>query len=174
MKKLAVILSILFLSINASAQNGKMFEKSVETGYAVGVGNIRSSVFNVAFNYDYRLSPLASVGAGAGVGITEGTYEKYLIPLYARFKLNFTDKKISPYFLMNVGYTFSPETKMGEGYGVTYAAYFGSDFNILKGNSLYFQTGFLYQKHDVFNDLEYNEYLNKFLRGWDIRIGFRF
>jgi hypothetical protein len=174
MKKLVVLFSIMLISMTISAQKERVFEKSAEVGYALGVGDIRSSVFNAAFNYDFRLSKLATVGAGTGIGITDGEYEKYLIPLYARFKLNFTEKKISPYFLMNVGYTFSPGTKMGEGYGVSYAAYFGSDFNIFKGYGLYFQTGFLYQKHDVFNDLDYNEYLNKFLRGWDIRIGFRF
>lgn len=174
MKKLllSALLVCSFLIVAAQPKEG--FEKSVQTGYSYGFGEVKSSSFNVAFTYGYRLNPLAYIGAGTGIGITDGNYDRYIIPLYAIFKINFTKTKISPYFQFNVGYTFGLNTKLNEGYSMLYSPAFGADYNINSEKSVYFQIGVDYQGHRLFNGIDYTGFLNKYMTALNFRIGYKF
>ena len=174
MKKILLTTLLLFLFLASSAQPQEGIEKSVQTGYSVGYGDIRSSSYNVAFTYGYRLNPISYIGAGTGIGFTDGNYDKYIIPLYAIFKFNFTKTKISPFFQFNVGYTFGLNSKIGEGYGVLYTPSFGLDYNLTPVKSVYFQVGVDFQGHHVFDNIEYSGFLNKYMTAMNFRLGYKF
>ncbi|HNW49076.1 MAG TPA: hypothetical protein PKK88_05065 [Bacteroidales bacterium] len=174
MKKLLLSALLLFFFLASWAQPQEGIEKSVQTGYSVGFGQIRSSSYNVAFTYGYRLNPLAYIGAGTGVGITDGNYDKYIIPIYAIFKVNFTKTRISPFFQFNVGYTFGLNSKISEGYNVLYSPSFGADYNITPVKSVYFQLGVDYQGHHLFDSIDYSGFLNKYMTAVNFRVGYKF
>lgn len=174
MKKLLLSALLVFTFFIVEAQTKGDFEKSVQTGYSYGFGEVKSSSYNVAFTYGYRINPLAYIGAGTGIGITDGKYDRYIIPLYAIFKLNFTKTKISPYFQFNVGYTFGLNTKLNEGYSMLYSPAFGADYNMSPEKSVYFQLGVDYQGHRLFNGIDYAGFLNKYMTALNFRVGYKF
>lgn len=54
----------------------------------------------------YRINPWLSAGAGLGVRLYPG--EEMLLPFFADLRVNFLNKRKSPYFSMGIGYAFSP------------------------------------------------------------------
>ena len=175
MKRFLIVSIAIVLFTGLSAQERKTLELSAEVGAIKGVGAQRHDVALAAFNLDFRLSKLSILGIGAGAGITDGTFDKIIFPLYFRMKFYFLEAKISPFFLMNIGYTFSSDSKPGEGFGVMFAPSVGADFSYFKRRGLYATLGTNNQSHVIFNKIDLNSaYLNKFLWGPEIRIGYRF
>lgn len=174
MKKLLLSTLLICSFLIVAAQPKEGFEKSIQTGYSYGFGDIKSSSFNVAFTYGYRINQLSYIGAGTGIGITDGNYDRIIIPLYAIFKINFTKTQISPYFQFNFGYTFGLNTKLNEGYSVLYSPAFGLDYNINPEKSVYFQLGLDFQSHRLFNDIQYSGLLNKYMSALNFRVGYKF
>lgn len=175
MKRFLIVIITILLFSELSAQEKKNLEFSAEVGLIKGVGAQRHDVALAALNLDFRLSNLSLLGIGAGAGVTDGTFDKIIFPLYLRMKLYFLESKVSPFFLMNIGYTFSSEHKPGDGFGVMFAPYIGADFSYFKRSALYAMIGTNNQSHVVFNELNISSrYINKFLWGPEIRIGYRF
>jgi len=175
MKRFFLLAAVLTIWNAAFAQQEKDFVISAELGFVKGVGAERHNFGIAAFNYDYKVSRLSVIGAGVGVGITDGTYDRVIIPVYARFKFYFMEAKVSPFFLMNIGYTFSSGHKPGEAFGMNFGTYIGADFSLFKQNKFFALLGSNYQSHLLFKDLNINSrYINKFLWGPDIRIGYKF
>ena len=175
MNKFIFVVLALLTSTGLSAQKWNNFEISAEIGANNGVGVERHSFAIAALNIDYKISKLSRLGLGGGAGLTTGRYDKMIFPVYARMKLYFLDSKISPFFLLNVGYTFSSSHKPGEGFGVMFAPYLGVDFSFFKNNGFYAMVGTNYQSHIVFNNTNINsDYINKFLWGPQVLVGYRF
>lgn len=175
MKRFLLLAAVIMVSGISFAQKSSDFVMSAELGFVKGVGVERHNYGIAAFNYDYKISRLSTIGAGVGVGVTDGTYDRFIFPVYARMKFYFLEAKVSPFFLMNAGYTFSSGHKPGDGFGVSFGTYIGADFSLFKQNKFFAILGSSYQGHIIFKDLNINSKLiNRFLWGPDIRIGYKF
>ena len=151
---------VLFLLITASftikAQKG--YEKSIEVGGSVGLDKFTNSSFEIEMINGYRFSDYLFLGAGVGFRYTDALYYqsyiasrfyesrdgKYLIPLYARLKVNLTKTKVSPFLLGNLGYTFDVGQNPNKNtHGLMIEPAFGVDFSLSEGKTgLYFLVGF--------------------------------
>jgi hypothetical protein len=175
MKRSLLLFTALVFWSCLFAQQQKEFIMSAELGFVKGVGDARHNYGIAAFNYDYIISDFSTIGVGGGIGLTDGTYDRLIFPLYARLKFYFLKAKVSPYFLMNIGYTFSSGHKPGEAFGVSFGTYIGADFPLFGKNNFFAVLGSSYQGHELFKNLNINsKFINKFLWGPDIRIGYRF
>lgn len=97
MKRFLIVIITILLFSGLSAQEKKNLEFSAEVGLIKGVGAQRHDVALAALNLDFRLSNLSLVGIGAGAGVTDGTFDKIIFPLYLRMKLYFLESKVSPF-----------------------------------------------------------------------------
>jgi len=136
-KTILSFITVFFLWTNLQAQSG--YEKSIETGYSIGIGDVKNNTFNVAMVNGYRFNSNLYFGVGVGFGYTNNLngimidpyYTEYrkglsLIPIYAQAKINLTKSKISPFILANVGYTIDGR----QDFGFMFAPTFGIDFKI--------------------------------------------
>jgi len=183
---------MLFLSANLPAQNG--YEKSIETGYSIGIGDISNNTFNFAIVNGYRFNPNFYIGAGIGFGYTDNLnginishiystaytteYRQglILIPIYAQAKINLTKSNVSPFLLANVGYTIDGR----KDFGFMFTPTFGIDFKINDKQSIYSQIGFNIQNHkySYTKDLGTSDWeistKEESLTSLDVRVGLKF
>lgn len=135
------------------AQKG--YEKSIEAGASIGVGDYSNNTFGIAMINGYRFNSYLSAGLGVGIGysnalngvnIKNGTTEyrtdAYLIPIFANIKANLTKGKISPFFRLNIGYTFDANQYLRDAPGLMVEPAFGIDFNLDSKKSIYVLAGF--------------------------------
>lgn len=88
---------------NTGSQSG--YKGIVETGYQVGIGGYASGRLKLNIINGYQFNPHFSIGLGTGLRYytDEGST---LVPLFADFRVNFMDNKVSPYFSLGTGYSF--------------------------------------------------------------------
>lgn len=120
MKKLFSLFVILLLSLNfVNAQQMKKptesrFVYSTGLGFVSGVGYLNFEndtrhikngipVIDVHQLIAYQFNPYVFTGIGVGVDIWKHTA---FIPIYANVSVNFIDKKVSPHWYLNAGYSF--------------------------------------------------------------------
>jgi hypothetical protein len=190
MKKLILLFStVLVIGCNLKAQSS--YEKSIETGYSIGIGNIKNNTFNIAMLNGYRFNSSFYLGVGVGFGYTNNlngiqiesySYTKewrdglLLIPIYVQAKINFNNEKISPFLLANVGYTIDGR----QDFGFMFTPTFGIDFKIDNKQSIYTMVGFYVQNHKYSYDRNVSTYDWEYstreenLTAVDVRIGFKF
>ncbi|GAB1453450.1 hypothetical protein MASR2M47_35060 [Draconibacterium sp.] len=78
----------------------------VEAGFNIGVGDGEGyNTIKINFINGYQIMPYLSVGIGTGIRFNID-YEEALIPLFADFRVNFLNKRLSPYASLGLGYTF--------------------------------------------------------------------
>lgn len=192
-----IMLSALVLSSSANAQN-KGYEKSVEIGYAIGVGKYNNDIFNLSMINGYRFNDTFFAGIGVGVGYsnalngvdistlgitTEFRTEAILIPIYANIKANLSkDNKISPFLSLNIGYTIDVNQYLKDAPGFFIQPNFGVDFKITDKTSIYGLVGFNLQHFDysytrnvgtTSSDWEITTKSEMF-KAIDLKIGFKF
>lgn len=176
------------------AQKG--YEKSIEVGASIGVGEYSNNTFGVSMINGYRFNDYVFAGVGVGFGYsnalsgvnikdgstTESRVDAYLVPVFANIKVNLSTAKTSPFIQVNTGYTFDVEQYLRDAPGFMIEPAIGVNFNTNNNNAVYAMAGF---------NLQHNEY--SYLRNvgsttddWDIttksemlkaislRIGFKF
>lgn len=193
MKKGTLLLFMcILLHVNIKAQKG--YEKSIETGYSLGIGDVSNNTFNFAMVNGYRFNPNFYIGAGVGFGYTNNLnginithlfsvsntteYRQglVLIPIYAQIKINLTNSNVSPFLLANVGYTIDGR----KDFGFMFAPTFGIDFKINDKQSIYSQIGFNVQNHkySYIKDLGTLDWeistKEENLSSLDVRVGLKF
>lgn len=157
------MLLALVLSLPVNAQN-KGYEKSIEIGYAIGVGEYNNDILNLSMINGYRFNNTFYAGIGVGVGYsdvlngvdisTEGVTTEYrtdgiLIPIYAHLKVNLSkDNKISPFLSLNAGYTFDVNAHLKDAPGLYVQPNFGVDFKITDKTAIYGLVGLNLQHFD--------------------------
>ena len=87
----------------------------VELGYQFGLGDYGTDRIKLDMINGYQIKPYLSLGVGTGLRYYFFD-EALLIPLFADFRVNFTDNHISPYLSLGVGYSFDA-TNSFEGAG---------------------------------------------------------
>lgn len=164
-------MAMVSLSLNAQSYR-QSIELSLGVGldkyskYAIGIeyqGGIQVKKFYAGLGVGFRYADVLYYTSWDNTGYDTDYYEsrdgKYLIPINLRLKYNFTDKKVSPYLLADVGYTFDVgknPNKNIEGFFVE--PQFGIDIKLNEGNLIeiglganiqnYHYTRFTYSKYD--------------------------
>ena len=100
----------------------------VETGYQVGVGSYSNGRLKLNIVNGYQFSPYFSMGLGVGLRYYTDE-EEALIPIFADFRANFMDNKVTPYFSLGAGYSFDPGNDL-RGVGFLLNPAFGIKFNL--------------------------------------------
>lgn len=158
-----VMLSALVLSLPINAQY-KGYEKSVEIGYAIGVGEYNNNILNLSMINGYRFNNTFYAGIGVGVGYsdalngvdistenvtTEYRTEAILIPIFAHIKFNLSkDNKISPFLSLNAGYTLDANQYLRDAPGFYLQPNFGVDNKLTDKTSIYGLVGLNLQHFD--------------------------
>lgn len=190
---LCLVALITGFSSNVYAQKG--YQKSIEVGASIGVGDYSNNTFGIAMINGCRFNNYLFAGVGVGFGYsnalngvnikygtTEYRTDAYLIPVFANIKANLTTGKVSPFFQLNIGYTFDVNQYLRDAPGFMIEPAFGVDFNLDTKKAIYVLAGF---------NLQHSEY--SFTRNagtttdnWDIttksemlkaislRVGFKF
>ena len=166
MKRILFIL--LMIPTICFAQKG--FESSIKISYEVPLDQNQS--FGADYIARYRISETFKIGLGTGAYWCSHLYEenyKYedykesamYIPIYINGKINFTGSDISPYFVLDLGYSlfisfsdYANENKLG----LFARPGFGIDFPIGEGK-LFTEIGYKYQKRewDYFETPDYSQ-----------------
>lgn len=156
MKRFTCTLCLLTL-ITGSAFAQKGYEKTVELGAGIGVGEYSNTSFGASMINGYRFNEYFYLGLGVGFGYsnalngvdidkygytTEYRTDAYLIPIYASIKANFTKSNISPFFRFNIGYTFDANQYIKDAPGLMIEPSIGVDFKINDKNTIYTALGF--------------------------------
>ncbi|MBR4772667.1 MAG: hypothetical protein IK009_08050 [Bacteroidales bacterium] len=120
MKKHILSLFVALISLCSFGQS-KGYEFTVDATGALGLSNLSKYNIGISLINGYRFSDMLSMGLGIGFRYAEtlyyysnderlGDYEsrdnKYLVPIFAHLKYNFSDGVISPFIIGDVGYTF--------------------------------------------------------------------
>lgn len=190
------LLAIFVLCANLNAQN-KGYEKSIELGYAVGIGKIQNDIFNISMINGYRLNNTFFIGVGVGIGysdviyhykyelgnITEFRSEVWLVPIFANIKVNLTNEsKVSPFLSFDIGYTIDANQYLRDAPGFMFKPNFGVDFKITQSVSIYTKIGinlqhfnYTYTRIGINYPIDW-EMTDKseMLKAIDIKIGFKF
>lgn len=177
MKNFLLMLCLIALTTGSIfAQKG--YEKSIEVGTTIGVGDYSNNTFGISMINGYRFNNHLFAGVGVGFGYsnalngvdikdgvtTEYRTDAYLIPLYANFKANLITGKISPFFLVNIGYTFDVNQYLKDSPGFMLEPAFGIDFNMDNKKTIYLLAGFNLQH----SEYSYTRNVGTTTDNWDI------
>ena len=180
MKNLFVI--VLFIMICSSAFAKQNIQDSgfktgyqglVEIGYSAGIGDYGMNFAKINFIYGYRINHRFSLGLGTGfrystsdrINTSMKKTNDMLIPLFLDFRSKFKINKISPYFALDIGYSFnarrsdptnpseSSTGKLFKGFGYLLSPSAGISFKISEKSSM--NLGISYEIQQI------REYLKK-------------
>lgn len=76
----------------------------VDFGGAVEVGDYGDGVISLSTSHGYQFNPYFFLGAGVGLDYHFG-WETVFIPIFADARVNFMDRKITPFFDLKIGYS---------------------------------------------------------------------
>ena len=129
-----------------------------EMGYQIGVGNYGMDRLKLNVIYGYQISPYFSLGLGTGLryyfdaGAT-------LIPVFADFRANFLNKRVSPYLSLGLGYSFDAGYHF-KGVGFLLNPTAGVSFKVSNKSSLNVGLGYEMQTMDFYGTNYYGYYSN--------------
>jgi hypothetical protein len=131
---------------NSGLQSG--YKGIVELGYQIGTGDYGMDRLKLNIINGYQINPYFSLGFGTGLRYYFDA-EAALIPLFADFRANFIDNKISPYLSLGVGYSFDA-TNGFEGVGFLLNPTVGVSFKVSDKSAMNVGLGYEMQKMDFY------------------------
>lgn len=155
MRTFLMLCLVALITGNTTAFAQKGYEKSIEAGASIGVGDYSNKTFGISMINGYRFNNYLFAGVGVGIGYsnalngvnikygtTEYRTDAYLIPVFANIKANLTTGKVSPFFRLNIGYTFDANQYLRDAPGFMIEPAFGVDFNLDSKKAIYVLAGF--------------------------------
>lgn len=131
---------------NSGLQSG--YKGIVELGYQIGTGDYGMDRLKINIINGYQLNPYFSLGFGIGLRYYFDA-EAAVTPVFADFKANFIDNKISPYLSLGVGYSFDA-TNDFEGVGFLLNPVVGVSFKVSDKSAMNVGLGYELQKMDFY------------------------
>jgi len=131
---------------NSGLQSG--YKGIVELGYQIGTGDYGMDRLKLNIINGYQINPYFSLGFGTGLRYYFDA-EAALIPVFADFRANFMNNKISPYLSLGVGYSFDA-TNDFEGVGFLLNPTVGVSFKVSDKSAMNVGLGYEMQKMDFF------------------------
>ncbi len=121
------------------------YRGSVDFGYSFGVGTWRCDRFEILTTHGYQFNPYfyAGVGTGLNVWFFEDSGMDTGFPLYAKFRCNVLDHKLSPFIDVNIGYS------VGNISGLYFAPSLGVRFTPLSKVGINLHVGYTLQRTDA-------------------------
>lgn len=129
---------------NSGLQSG--YKGIVELGYQIGTGDYGMDRLKLNIINDYQINPYFSLGFGTGLRYYFDV-EAALIPVFADFRANIMNNKISPYLSLGVGYSFDA-TNDFEGVGFLLNHTVGVSFKVSDKFAMNIGFGYEMQKMD--------------------------
>lgn len=120
----------------------------VETGYQLGVGHFGDDRLKLNVINGFQLTPHFSMGLGTGLRFYYDL-DAALVPLFLDFRVNFLDRKVSPYFALGAGYSFNASDNF-EAAGVLINPSAGVSFKVSGKSSMNIGLGYEVQQMDLF------------------------
>lgn len=195
MRTFLMLCLVALITGNTTAFAQKGYEKSIEAGASIGVGDYSNKTFGISMINGYRFNNYLFAGVGVGIGYsnalngvnikygtTEYRTDAYLIPVFANIKANLTTGKVSPFFRLNIGYTFDENQYLKDAPGFMIEPAFGIDFNLDSKKAIYVLAGFNLQH----SEYSFTRNVGTTTDNWDIttksemlkaislRVGFKF
>ena len=128
----------------------------IEFGYQIGTGTYGMDRLKLNIINGYQINPYFSLGFGTGLRYYFDA-DAALIPLFADFRANFIDNKISPYLSLGLGYTFDA-TNSFEGVGFLLNPTVGFSFKVSDNSALNVGLGYEMQKMKFLEITEINNW----------------
>ena len=194
--RLFTILATLLCSVSLMAQN-KGYEKALEIFGGPGLSDDSKYSIGVDIINGYRANETFFIGGGIGFKYAECRYyhsyssilgekdvydsrdHKYLIPVFARAKVNLTKTNVSPFVAADLGWTFD----VGQNPNKNIEGFFaepqlGLDLN-LDGLGMYFIAGvniqnYHYTYFSITSRDSYQEDKGYMIGTLNFKVGFRF
>ena len=139
----------------------KGYKGFVETGYIFDL--------ELSTTHGYQFNNYLFVGGGAGINFYTDA-DLYSVPLFASFRANFMNKKITPFADIKSGYT------VGDVEGAFVTVGFGVRFALAKKMALNLKLEYAYQEYDYeyyYSSSSYY-YDNESINGIGVKLGFEF
>jgi len=124
-------------------------KKIVEMSYQLGVGNFGRDRIKLDFIYGRQINPTFSIGIGTGICYDD--VKSALIPVFADFRTNFLNKKVSPYFSLGLGYSFDASNNL-KGVGLLVNPTMGVCFKLSAKTALNMGIGYEMQSEAAYNN----------------------
>lgn len=128
----------------------------VEMGYQIGVGDYGMDRLKLDIINGFQINPYFSLGFGTGLRYYFDA-EAAVIPIFADFRANFTDTKVSPYLSLGVGYSFDA-TNSFEDVGFLLNPTIGVSFKVSDKSAMNVGLGYEMQKMKFYSLENYNYY----------------
>ena len=185
--KVLLLIFICLSSTDAIAQN---YEKSVEVGRTIGLGDINNSYLDILMINGFRLSKSFYLGVGTGFSygnllVKCSEYEilninsksELSIPLFVRLKINLHKKnQLTPFIAGNLGYVFYPDEEYASRNGIMIEPDYGIEYKMHDYLTLYGILG-LHMSHLFYfrslNDWDFRE-VSTITYGITIKGGIKF
>lgn len=132
---------------NSGLRSG--YKGIVELGYQIGTGDYGMDRFKLNIINGYQVNPYFSLGLGTGLRYYFDA-EALLIPVFADFRANFINNKISPYLSLGVGYSLNA-TDDFEGIGFLLNPTVGVSFKVSDKSAMNVALGYEMQKMEFYN-----------------------
>lgn len=159
MKKTILSLFVTLFCLNTFIYAGG-YEKAIEINGGIGLNKFSKYSLGIEMINGFRFNDYFSLGFGAGFRYTNALYYhsyqssyhqsntydsydgKYLIPLHARVKANLSSAKVSPFLMVDGGYTIDVGKNPNKNTeGLFFEPAFGVDIKLDDVNSIYIGVG---------------------------------
>lgn len=131
---------------NSGLQSG--YKGIVELGYQIGTGDYGMDRLKLNIINGCQINPYFSLGVGTGLRYYFDA-DAAVIPVFADFRANFIDNKISPYLSLGVGYSFDA-TNDFEPVGFLLNPTVGISFKVSDKSAMNVGLGYEMQKMDFY------------------------
>jgi len=139
----------------------KGYKGFIETGYTFDISDYGADRFELSTTHGYQFNNYLFVGGGVGVNYyTDADLASY--PIFASFRANFTNKKITPFADIKSGYV------VGDVEGAFATVGIGVRFGLARKMALNLKLEYAYQEFD------YDYYGSESTSGVGIKLGFEF
>lgn len=166
-KFIAVCLVFVSAGVYAQGKTG-VLSKGYHAMADFGFGTYPTFNYNVSTTHGYQFNPYIFVGGGI-LAIATEDLEKCALPIFADFRINFLDKKVSPLVDFRNGITVS------QGVGFYSQAAFGARFILSEKYAMNLYTGFeLYELKSRYLNEGKNFYASDKIGSIIIKLGFEF
>lgn len=150
----------------------------IGSGIYLGIGADNINRINFSFINGAQVNPYFSFGIGVGVNYYIGIYDTtwwvntaghlILVPIFADFRVNILNKRISPYIASNIGYSLNASNDFC-GYGFLAEQTMGVSFKVSDMCALHLGLGCQMQLED---GIDYSDYAGAL--AFAVKFGFSF
>lgn len=148
----------------------KGYKGFVDAGYIFDTSDNNAGKFSISTSHGYQFNNYLFLGAGMAIDCYTDTDEsQFGVPIFANFRANFINKKITPFADLKSGYS------VGDINGAYVALGLGVRFTLKNKMALNLRMEYNYLQYqfDSYNSYyDYNDYID--IDGLGVKIGFEF